>query len=112
VSDPRLDGWGCPVCSQQEMNLAEWVNRLPKSHLAHKEYTRLAARIAELEAQFAEARRDSERLDWLEAQEVIAAGYVVIRGGACYGAIFEWDNYSTQTLRAAIDALMAEREVE
>jgi hypothetical protein len=68
----------------------------------------VASEKAQLEAKLAEARKDSERLDWLQAQEVKRAletnthgpefDYLVLSedGTTCWG----------KTYRAAIDAAM------
>jgi len=45
----------CPECERLALELAAMTSR----------YTRAAADIASLEAEFAEARKDADRLDWL-----------------------------------------------
>jgi hypothetical protein len=64
---------------------------------------RLTARIAELEAQLAEARRDSERMDWLEAQQTVEAGWCEATEYTITERPFDWCWDHGQSLRAAID---------
>jgi len=58
----------------------------------------------DLRAKLTAAEEDSRRLDWLEHQQVVEAGYLVVEGAVCTGSPFEWIEEDGGTLRAAIDA--------
>ena len=49
---------------QREMTLGEWMAKLPESHRANQELTKLRAENTAL-------RKDKERLDWLQEQLIV-----------------------------------------